>query len=160
MIGLQRTTQLINKTNQFNLTTCRYSEIEVEALISDPSVLAIQLRLVDRFGDNGIISVVICKQSESQSGDWIIDTWLMSCRVLGRRVERTTLSIIANETIRRGARRLIGLYRPTKKNKMVADHYLKLGFSCVDASDDGANTYALELERFVDVSSPIKILEG
>ncbi len=119
-VGLQRTVQLINKTNQFNLTTRRYSEEDVLALIDDPRAFGLQLRLIDRFGDNGIIGIVIGKMSDGE--DLAIDTWLMSCRVLGRQVEPTTLNLVAGHATRLGARRLVGDYLPTKKNGMVRDH--------------------------------------
>ncbi|MBL0023138.1 MAG: HAD-IIIC family phosphatase [Sphingomonadales bacterium] len=76
--GRARIAQLINKSNQFNLTTRRYSETDVDALISDPAVFTMQIRLEDVFGDNGMISTIICRLAGE---DWLIDTWLMSCRV-------------------------------------------------------------------------------
>ncbi len=82
--GRARITQLINKSNQFNLTTRRYTEAEVAAVQNDPTAFTLQVRLADTFGDNGMISVVICRRDRN---DWNIDTWLMSCRVLGRKVE-------------------------------------------------------------------------
>src|SRR5215472_3322255 len=94
-VGLARTVQLINKTNQFNLTTRRYSEADVLAVMSDERAFGLQLRLLDRFGDNGIIGIVIGRLQDD--GDLVIDTWLMSCRVLGRQVEPTTLNLVAAE---------------------------------------------------------------
>ncbi|MBV8848819.1 MAG: HAD family hydrolase [Methylobacteriaceae bacterium] len=132
-IGLQRIVQLINKTNQFNLTTRRYNEDEVAALMADPGVFTLQLRLIDRFGDNGMIAVVIGRKLDNGQAE--IDTWLMSCRVLGRRVEEATLVLVEEQAARLGARRLIGRYRPTGKNGMVAEHYPKLGFAPIKAAD-------------------------
>jgi FkbH-like protein len=127
---LARTTQLINKTNQFNLTTRRYTEAEVERLIKTPSAVSLCLRLRDRFGDNGLISVILARPDEAWPQDvMLIETWLMSCRVLGRQVEPAALEILAAEAQRRGARRLVGEYRPTPRNGLVADHYSKLGFA-------------------------------
>jgi FkbH-like protein len=125
-VGLTRIVQLINKTNQFNLTTRRYIESDIKVLMSDPKVFTAQLRLLDQFGDNGIIGVVIVRQQPANDMD--LDTWLMSCRVLGRGVEEATLNIIASEAERRGARKLVGTYIPTAKNSIVKDHYAKLGF--------------------------------
>jgi FkbH-like protein len=159
-VGLQRTTQLINKTNQFNLTTRRYSEDEVAAVIADPAAFGLQLRLVDRFGDNGIIAVIICRQREECPQDWLIDTWLMSCRVLGRQVERTTLRLIVERAALLGAKRLIGEYRPTKKNKMVENHYANLGFTRTQVHDDGGNMNALEIETFAAPKTFITVTEG
>ena len=118
--GLSRITQLINKTNQFNLTTTRYSEEEVAAVMADPRAIGLQLRLLDRFGDNGIIAVVIGRMGEGARLE--IETWLMSCRVLGRRVEEATLEVVRREAGRLGATALVGRYRRTAKNAMVEDH--------------------------------------
>ena len=81
--GRARIVQLINKSNQYNLTTRRYTDPEVAEAENDPEVFTLQVRLADIFGDNGMISVVICRPGEA--GVWEIDTWLMSCRVLGRK---------------------------------------------------------------------------
>ena len=134
-IGLGRIVQLINKTNQFNLTTRRMTEDDVRAMIDDPSVIGLQLRLVDRFGDNGIIAIVIGKLDADQQCH--IDTWLMSCRVLKRGVEEATLALLVEQAGRRGATSLVGLYIPTAKNGMVAGHYAHLGFTTQDAEPDG-----------------------
>jgi len=157
-IGLQRTVQLINKTNQFNLTTRRYSEEDVVAVIDDPRAFGLQLRLIDRFGDNGIIAIVIGKMQGDN--DLLIDTWLMSCRVLGRQVEPTTLNLVAGAAKRLGARRLIGEYLPTKKNGMVKDHYQKLGFTVIEQGGDGSSRSVLELPTFVPASTFIDVREA
>jgi FkbH-like protein len=156
-LGLQRTVQLINKTNQFNLTTRRYSGEEILALMHDKRAFGLQLRLTDRFGDNGIIGIVIGRMSDD---DCLIDTWLMSCRVLGRQVEPTTLNLVAAAAKRLGARRLIGEYLPTKKNGMVHEHYSKLGFSVVETRADGSTRSILDLPSFVPASTFIEVKEG
>jgi len=138
--GRSRITQLINKSNQFNLTTRRYTEAEVAGLQADPSYFTMQVRLSDRFGDNGMISVIICRSS---GADWEIDTWLMSCRVLGRCVEETVLSELLRHARQAGAQRLIGTYIPTEKNKMVRDHYARLGFEKLSESNSGVSTWGL-----------------
>jgi len=157
-VGLQRTVQLINKTNQFNLTTRRYSEEDIIALIQDKRAFGLQLRLIDRFGDNGIIGIVIGRMSGDD--ELLIDTWLMSCRVLGRQVEPTTLSLVAEAARRLGARRLIGDYLPTKKNRMVRDHYERLGFSVVETRADGGSRNILDLPAFEPASTFIEVREG
>lgn len=157
-LGLQRTVQLINKTNQFNLTTRRYTEEDVLAVMEDSRAFGLQLRLVDRFGDNGIIAIVIGKMSGED--DLLIDTWLMSCRVLGRQVEPTTLNLIAEAAKRLGARRLIGEYLPTKKNGMVKDHYAKLGFNLVETGADGGSRSVLDLPTFIPASTFITVTEA
>lgn len=129
---LVRVTQLTNKTNQFNLTTQRRTEAEVEALAADPANVALSFRLTDRFGDNGLVGVVLARPDAAWPEDvLLIDTWLMSCRVLGRGVEAASLGVLAAAATQRGARTLVGEYRPTAKNRLVRDHYANLGFASV-----------------------------
>jgi FkbH-like protein len=155
--GRQRIAQLINKSNQFNLTTRRYSEREVAALEGDPAVYTLQVRLADSLGDLGMIAVVICRE-KMEGGElyWNIDTWLMSCRVLGRKVEEAMLAEIAAEARRRDVSRLNGKYIPTAKNGMVRDHYLKLGFS-LRSEEDGCRHFVLLLSEFVAEKSPMEV---
>ena len=147
---LVRVTQLTNKTNQFNLTTRRRAEAEVEALAADPANVALSFRLADRFGDNGLIGVVLARPDAAWPEDaLLIDTWLMSCRVLGRGVEAASLGVLFEFAARRGARVLVGEYRPTAKNGLVRDHYAKLGFAPVPAppgAATGATFWRLELD--------------
>ena len=131
--GRARISQLINKSNQFNLTTRRYSEAEVAAAEEDASAFTLQVRLVDKFGDNGMISVIICRAAGADT--WEIDTWLMSCRVLGRKVEAMVLREILEQARQAGMQRLVGVYRPTEKNALVREHYHKLGFSLISEVD-------------------------
>jgi FkbH-like protein len=156
-IGLQRIVQLINKTNQFNLRTRRYTDIEVQAVMDDPTALHLQFRLLDRFGDNGIIAIVIGKLDGERK--LVIDTWLMSCRVLGRQVEAATLNVVADRAREMGATVLIGEFRPTPKNEMVRDHYPKLGFDALGAHD-GATQWILPLDRFRAAPVAMTISEG
>jgi FkbH-like protein len=157
-IGLQRIVQLINKTNQFNLTTRRYGEADVLAIMASDTAFGLQLRLTDRFGDNGIIAVCIGRMQGD--GDCLIDTWLMSCRVLGRQVEPTTLNLIAERAKALGARRLLGDYSPTGKNAMVRDHYAKLGFEVLETRADGGSRAALDLTGFTPAATFITVAEG
>jgi FkbH-like protein len=148
-----RIVQLINKTNQFNLTTRRYSELEVQALESDPAAFTCQVRLADRFGDLGMIAVVICRQTGNA---WDIDTWLMSCRVLGRRVEEAVLAHLVEAAKTRGIRRLVGTWRPTAKNAIVADHYAKLGFLPLDEDESGTRRFELRVDTFQPGTLPFR----
>jgi FkbH-like protein len=157
-VGQQRVVQLINKTNQFNLTTRRHTDADVAAVMADAKSFGLQIRLLDRFGDNGIIAIVIGRMLDDEAVT--IDTWLMSCRVLGRQVEPTTLNLIAEQARLLGARKLIGEYIPTKKNGMVRDHYEKLGFTVVSRSADGGNISELDLTRFEPASTFIHVTEG
>ena len=158
MIGLQRIVQLINKSNQFNLTTRRYTDGDVVAVMADPDAFGLQLRLTDRFGDNGIIAIVIGRLLPDK--DLYIDTWLMSCRVLGRQVEPTTLNLIAQEALKLGAKRLVGEYIPTRKNGMVKDHYSRLGFTVMESDAAGGSRNLLDLAGFVAAETFIHVTEG
>lgn len=140
--GRGRIAQLINKSNQFNLTTRRYSELEVAAFEADPNSFTLQVRLIDTFDDNGMISVVICRARPKSV--WEIDTWLMSCRVLGRRVEQMVLREILAHARAHGVEKLVGTYVPTEKNGLVRDHYEKLGFRLLETGPGGATTWELE----------------
>jgi FkbH-like protein len=134
---LPRITQLINKTNQFNLTTRRYTDNEVRSLMRDPSALTFSARVSDRFGDNGLTSVVIVRLApRGVSHTAEIDTWLMSCRVLGRRIEHALFSVVTSEVRAAGTKALVGRYRPTARNAMVKDLYPSLGFQPIDDSGD------------------------
>ena len=157
-LGLQRTVQLINKTNQFNLTTQRYTEDDIRAVMGDPRAIGLQLRLTDRFGDNGVIGIVIGKLDAHAT--MILDTWLMSCRVLGRQVEQATLNLIAELSREMGALTLEGHYKPTKKNGMVKDHYRRLGFEVVQQNEDECSRSVLKLDGFADHDTFIEIIEG
>ena len=125
---------------------------------TDPSCFTMQVRLTDNLGDNGMISVVICRQQVAT--EWEIDTWLMSCRVLGRQVEPTTLNLIAQEAKALGARRLVGSYIPTKKNGMVRNHYAGLGFTVMHEDADGGSRALLDLSGFVPAETFIHVVEG
>ncbi len=140
--GRSRIAQLVNKSNQFNLTTRRYGEHEIAAFEADPHAFTLQVRLADAFGDNGMICVVICRPVSST--EWEIDTWLMSCRVLGRRVEQMVLREILHHARARGIVRVIGRYLPTERNGMVREHYPNLGFELVADDGAGATTWAID----------------
>ena len=149
-IGRSRIYQLISKSNQFNLTSRRYSEADVKAMEEDPSIFTLQVRLKDRFGDNGMISVVACRTVEGNR--WLIDTWLMSCRVLGRGVEKIVLRHLVEAARRQGIAELVGEYRPTERNALVRDHYAQLGFTALSTGADGNSLWTLETS--VEVQTP------
>jgi FkbH-like protein len=157
-ISLGRIVQLINKTNQFNLTTRRTNEEQISALMEDPRAFGLQLRLRDRFGDNGIISVVIGRLDAENCCH--IDTWLMSCRVLGRSVEQATLGIVVEQAKALGAGKLVGEYVPTAKNSMVSRHYSKLGFVEQGSDALGGSVSTLLLHDFVPQASYMVVTEG
>lgn len=150
-VGQARIAQLINKSNQFNLTTRRYAEAEVAVLRQDRDLLTLQVRLSDAFGDNGMISVVICRPIDEQV--WEIDTWLMSCRVLNRGVEKAVLAEILHHARQRGVTRILGRYLPTAKNGLVADHYANLGFAPVDGASGPGTLWTLSADADVNAAA-------
>jgi len=154
-VGRARIAQLISKSNQFNLTTRRYSEAQVGEIEADPNCFTLQVRLVDTFGDNGMISVIICRRD---ANDWLIDTWLMSCRVLGRCVEQAVLQELVGHARSLGVDRIVGVYRPTERNRLVEDHYAKLGFMPCDSPSEGSTMWSLAVATSKDVSLPMKVV--
>ena len=150
-VGRPRIAQLISKSNQFNLTTTRYSEAEVEKIENNSDFYTRQIRLKDALGDNGMISVVICRMYPSV---WEVDTWLMSCRVLGRRVELAVLQDIVKAAKEAGAGRLVGIYKPTPRNIIVKEHYQKLGFKRI-SSDVEAEKWELDLSSYLPPEIPM-----
>lgn len=155
-MGRARIVQLINKSNQYNLTTRRYTDPEVLQAETDPGVFTLQVRLCDAFGDNGMISVVICRPVELQT--WEIDTWIMSCRVLGRKVEHMVLREVLNQARSRGIRKLLGTYKPTDRNKLVIDHYAKLGFTKIAEEDSGLTRWEFLAEDSKPEMVPMKVV--
>jgi FkbH-like protein len=155
-ISRPRVSQLINKSNQYNLTTRRYSEAEVQAIEQDPNRHLIHLRLLDCFGDNGIISVIFVDKA---GGDWAIDTWLMSCRVLGRRVQEAALAHLAAAAKAEGTKTLSGRFIPSAKNAMVKDHYAKLGFEQISTDEDGGTLWRLDLAGYRAPDLPMRITD-
>jgi len=122
-----RVSQLSQRSNQFNLRTIRYTEAEISGISSSHDHKGFAFSLKDKFGDNGLIAVVILKALDKDN--LFIDTWFMSCRVLKRGMENFTLNTIMNYANEFGYSNVIGEYIPTSKNGMVADHYQKLGFA-------------------------------
>jgi FkbH-like protein len=154
-IDVPRITQLINKSNQFNLTTRRRTEAEVQALVNNREHAAFTIRLSDRFGDHGLIAIVVTR---AEGPELHVDTWLMSCRVLKREVEEATLNEIVRVGRERGCELIVGVYRPTAKNSMVKDLYPRLGFVPRDESDE-ESTYVLDIESYSPKLTKIQIAE-
>jgi FkbH-like protein len=143
--NLPRIAQLIQRSNQFNLMTRRYGEAACEAMMKDPSLAPLTLRLADKFGDYGLISVVILKHAGE---DLEIDEYLMSCRVLQRGVESFTMNNIFAYAARLGAKRVTGHYLPTKKNDMVKGFFKGFGFEKIADGEGGASKWALAVEAY------------
>ena len=167
-VYLERITQLTNKTNQFNLTTRRYTLAEMQAIANNPDYIGIYGRLSDRFGDNGLISVVVGERRRDQLH---MNLWLMSCRVLKRGMEHAMLDELASQAAERGIGTLYGYYLPTKKNGMVADFYPTLGFAPWEPGQEGAGqpdtgmieagaaVWTLDLRNYSKQNKHIKMME-
>jgi FkbH-like protein len=143
-VYLERISQLINKTNQFNLTTKRYTSAEVEAIAQSPMYITLYGRLVDRFGDNGLVSVLVGRVVNETLE---LDLWLMSCRVLNREMEFAMFDALVEQCQARGIRKIVGVYIPSKKNGMVADHYLKLGFTAGEGSSESHQLWQCDVPQ-------------
>lgn len=153
-VDVPRLSQLINKSNQFNLVTRRRSEAEVIAVMNDQDFIGFSVRLKDRFGDHGLISIVI---GEKAGETMKIDTWLMSCRVLKRQVEEVVLNELARLAKSKNCMRLEGLYLATAKNAMVRDFYCRMGFALIIGTETKGE-FELWLEHFQPVPTKIKIM--
>jgi len=154
LADVPRLSQLINKSNQFNLTTHRRTEAEVQSLINQPDHVCFSVRLKDRFGDHGLISIVIGRVHDKELE---IDTWLMSCRVLKRQVEETVLNELIRLARVRGCTRLTGVYIATPKNEMVRDFYPRLGFRPKKVTSIRGE-FTQELAEFQPKSTKIKTI--
>ena len=144
-LNLARVTQLLNKTNQFNTTTIRRTEAEVAALAADPDGLTLQFRLVDKFGDNGIVSVMLLAPAEAaRAGGGALElvNWVMSCRVFGRQLEEEALNILAEAAAARGVAEIRARLVPTEKNGVIADLFPRLGFA---PAREGEGRFTLSL---------------
>ena len=139
-----RVAQLSQRSNQFNLRTVRYTEADIVAMANNPDVIDLSFTLEDKFGDNGLIAVVIMKKMDTET--LFVDTWFMSCRVLKRGMENFTLNTMVEYAKTKGFKKIIGEYIPTPKNKMVEQHYSNLGFSPV--TSDNSSQYILDLESY------------
>jgi FkbH-like protein len=139
---LPRAAQLTQKTNQFNLTTRRYSEEQIRALESDGAAVY-TLRAADRFGDSGIVGVAIALD---RGASWELDSFLLSCRVIGRTIETALLATVADDARRAGAERLTGSFLPTAKNAPARGFYAAHGFECIE-DGDAETRWELDLDR-------------
>jgi len=151
---IPRVAQLTQKTNQFNLTTKRYQESEISQMLSAADKHLFLLRLKDRFGDYGIIGVIIL---DAGSGAWSVDTFLMSCRVIGRKVEDAAIIFMENLAAQHKAKHLVGEYRPTAKNGLVKDLYEKAGFRLLEQSA-GVIKWTVDLSRGRQYPDIIKVI--
>jgi FkbH-like protein len=150
---LPRIVQLIQRSNQFNLTTKRYDEAECRAFMADPASFSAMVRLKDRLGDYGLVSVIICKIERDKL---MIDSWLMSCRVLQRGVEQFAMNRIFAFARTAGCRAVTGTYAPTVKNGMVRDFYKQFGFVESGRAPAGESHWTRAVDDYRDVPVHIK----
>ena len=139
-----RVAQLSQRSNQFNLRTVRYTDADIEAMANDPDVIPLTFTLEDKFGDNGLIAVVIMKKQDEET--LFVDTWFMSCRVLKRGMENFTLNTMVEAAKAKGYKRIIGEYLPTPKNGMVKEHYTGLGFSKIEGAE--TDQFLLDVDAY------------
>lgn len=142
--NIPRVSQLSQRSNQFNLRTVRYTEADIEKMSEDSNFQNFSFTLTDKFGDNGLISVVILEKKDNDT--LFIDTWFMSCRVLKRGMEHFTLNTIADYAKQNGFKRIVGEYIPTAKNSMVKDHFTQLGF--IQEGDAASNLFSLQIDNY------------
>ena len=140
---LERIAQLSNKSNQFNLTTCRYTRAEIEEIAASDEYIDLYGKLEDKFGDNGVVSVVI---GHKVGEELHMDLWIMSCRVLKRDMEFAMMDTLVAKALAAGIKTIRGYYYPTAKNKMVEDFYGKMGFTKVDGDGDGNTTWEFAVD--------------
>lgn len=150
--NIPRVAQLSQRSNQFNLRTVRYTEADVAAMADNPDVIDLSFTLEDKFGDNGLIAVVIMKPQDRET--LFVDTWFMSCRVLKRGMENFTLNTMVERAKAAGYKRIVGEYLPTPKNKMVENHYQGLGFTVL--ADAQTAQYVLDVESYKERECYIK----
>lgn len=146
IVSRARIAQLVQKSNQFNLTTKRYTIAELEAIEKDPNRLSWQIRLEDRFADHGMIGVVIVEAIDEA---WLIDTWIMSCRVLQRGVEDVVMDVLKYQAVTSGASALRGAFYPTSRNSLVMNFYDQMGFVLTNREPSGASFYEFDLRSSI-----------
>ena len=148
---IERISQLTLRSNQFNLRTIRYSVAEVKEIMQDPAIETFSIELNDKFGNYGLISLVIVKLLDDETA--FVDTWVMSCRVLKRTVEPLLMNEIVDRLRERGIKRIRGEYVPTEKNKLVKNLLPQMGFSSI-----GDDQYLLEIDSYHFLPTKISIL--
>ncbi len=157
-IYLERISQLTNKSNQFNLTTKRYSLADIEEVNNDDNCLKLYGKLADIFGDNGVISVVI--GTIKNTTELHIDLWIMSCRVLKRNMEFAMMDELVKKAQERNIKTIYGYYYPTLKNKMVKEFYEMQGFTLLNEDADGNKTYQYDISKgYINKNTVIEVNE-
>ena len=156
-VYIARITQLTNKSNQFNLTTKRYTQTEMEEVWHSPNYIRLYGKLIDKFGDNGVVSVVI---GEKRDNILHIDLWLMSCRVLKRDMEQAMLDTLVDRCRQSGISKIVGYYYPTKKNGMVRELYGTFGFTKISEDENGNTVWELPIDGYENQNRYIKVSDN
>lgn len=151
-IYLARIAQLTNKSNQFNLTTRRYTQSEIEALAADRQYITLYGKLIDKFGDNGVVSVVI---GHVMGDECHIDLWIMSCRVLKRDMEYAMMDTLVHRCMEQDIKTIYGYYYPTAKNAMVKNFYELQGFEKIREDESGNTTWKYVIDNYYDNKNKI-----
>lgn len=152
-LDIPRIAQLTQRSNQFNLRTIRYTDEDINRITSSENHFTLSFKLEDMFGDYGLVSAIIMEKKNEQ--DLMIDTWIMSCRVLKRGLEQLVLNEIVAIAKAYNFKRVIGEYIPTSKNNMVAGHYTGLGFALTTVP----NTWTIDVDTYQEKEHFIKKLE-
>lgn len=153
-VYMGRIAQLTNKSNQFNLTTQRFTQAQIEQMAADAGYLTLYGKLEDKFGDNGVVSVVIAQKDGNSAH---IRLWLMSCRVLKRDMELAMLDGLVNRCLEAGIDTLYGYYYPTAKNNMVREFYGQLGFEKISEDEAGNTGWKLSLAGYENKNHVIEV---
>ena len=153
-IYIQRIAQLTNKSNQFNLTTLRCSEDDIRAMAENPNWLCLYGKLVDKFGDNGVVTVVA---GEQQGDTLYLRLWLMSCRVLKRGMEDAMMDCLVQDAVKRGVKTIVGYYYPTAKNAMVKEFYGGMEYTKTAEDAEGNTTWTLDVQSYSFKQPPMAI---
>lgn len=156
-IYMARIAQLTNKSNQFNLTTRRYTQSEIEEVASDSEYITLYGKLIDRFGDNGVVSVVIGHKIGMECH---VDLWIMSCRVLKRDMEFAMMDTLVHRCMEQGIKEIYGYYYLTAKNAMVKEFYAMQGFEKIDEDADGNTKWCYDIrDVYENKNKVIKVEE-
>ena len=156
--NIDRITQLFLRSNQFNLTTKRYQKKDINNFIKNKNIYTLQVDLSDKFGQNGIVSLLV---GSLYKNSLIIENWVMSCRVLSRTLEQAILKKIFADLEKKNIEKIIGIYKPSVKNKLVIDHYKNLKFTMQKKTKE-KTIWELKLSNFkmYKYDNFIKILNG
>ena len=155
-IYMSRIAQLTNKSNQFNLTTHRYTQSEIEEVASDSEYIDLYGKLEDTFGDNGVVTVVIGKKEQEILN---IDLWIMSCRVLKRDMEFAMMDMLVKKAESQGIKTIKGYYYPTAKNGMVKEFYSLHGFEKISEDQEGNTVWKIDIENYENKNKFIEVEE-